>query len=465
MKNIKSYLKFENDITDSLQTISLKLIEILIWGIFGAVHYIFFKYLLYSPQGIEIYLIEVYVLKFQLNKIIFGGILIIIFQLLRVLINKLSNRIRFSNSTKYKFSIKLFLIYISFIISLSSAISMSYIIFSNEAKQLLGNNLSLLYQENPKLGYLNPLVNSFYYYLDFVKFIFTRTDITAFFLLSFFLNLMLIFMPFVARKNYLKLSTSLKNKSNLDQIAIFGAIQHELGNKLPTLKIDLEALNLFLNQESTPSNIIIEKPIRKKEFEGDYVESVGNLIERIFSKVDYCINATSNLNGIINADPNKFNPEKVELINFLEQETIKYLENQSNISLEFEGNRKIEANIDKKQFSTLLLNVISNALRHGFTENKKNYTLKFIIEEHQFSDFNGKFSLSIKILNDGNPFPQNIKKVEYQTAMKYGGNTGNSGYGGFLISKIIENHSGEFNIFEGDLDTDKLGVGIVIYLP
>jgi hypothetical protein len=467
MKNIKSYFKRNEDKLGRFQQIFLPIFEILIWSNFAAIHFLFFKKILYLPKDSEILLRDGRFLEFpfKLNQVIFGSIIIILFQILRIGANYLTKRILFSNGTNNKFIAKICLSYIHVIVAFSTAVLMCNIFFSNEAKLFFDNNLDLVYYENSNLGYLNPIVNSFNYYMNFIISSFRRIDFTLVFILLFGVNLSILFLAFLTKKGYLELRNDLKKESNLGQISIFGAIQHELGNKLPTLKIDLEALNLFLKQESSSSNSLMDKPIRKKEFEGDYVESVSNLIDRIFAKVDYCINATSNLNGFINADPNKFKPQKVKLIDFFEQEALKYIGNQPNIILEFVGNRNTEGVLDKKQFSTLLENVISNALMHGFTEMDKTYTLKFIVEEHSLSGFNGKFSKSIKILNNGNPFPISIKKDDYSTAMKYGGTTGNSGYGGFLISKIIENHSGEFDIFDGNSNIENGGIGIVIYIP
>ena len=471
MKNIKLYFKGIYYNSDRIQNNFLVLFQFIIWTYFATIHFKFFEKILYLPQTFEKGLGEMRVLEFpfRLNPIIFGGVMFTLFQLFRVLVNILTKRILFFKGANSKLSLRLSLIYLYVLItatvSFSSAITICNTFFPNEVQLYLENNLDLLFHENPIWGYLNPIVNSYYYYFNFVGFVISRLDFTLLFIVQFGFNMLVILLPLVYKIGNLKLRTTLKNKSNLDQITIFGVIQHELGNKLPTLKIDLEALNLFLKQESNSSNLLIERPIRKQEFEGDYVESVGDLLERIIVKVDYCINATSNLNGIINADPNKYNPKKVKLIEFFEHEAIKYIQNQPNITLEFVGNRSAEAFIDKKQFSLLLLNIISNAIMHGFTEFEKKYTLKFIIEEHGVSDFNGKFSKSIRILNNGNPFPKSIKKEEYGTAMKYGGNTGNSGYGGFLISKIIENHSGEFDIFDGNLNAENVSVGIAIYLP
>ncbi len=467
MKNINSYLKSIGNNIDGIQTLFSAFFEILLWGYFAVLHFIFFEELLFLPQVSSPDFSEGRYLQypFPLNQVIFGGILFVIFQIVRILVNILTKRILFNYRSDKKFIIILTLMYVCIPVAFSSSIIICKVFLIKDSQFFFNNNLDSLYRESPELGYLNPIVNSFYYFIDFILFIFNRIDFILFFILQFGFNLLAILFPFLNKIRHWKLKKTLTNKSNLDQIAIYGAIQHELGNKLPTLKIDLEALNLFLKNESNSANLLIEHPIRKKEFEGDYVESVGSLIERVFAKVDYCINATANLNGFINADPNKFKPEKVKLIEFFEQEAFKYLENQPNIILKFDGNRNAEAYIDKKQFSTLLLNVISNAIRHGFTEFEKKYSLSFIVEDYRFSDFNGKFSKSIKIINNGNPFPKSINKEDYGTAMKYGGNTGNSGYGGFLISKIIENHSGEFDIFDGNLNSENVGVGIIIYLP
>jgi signal transduction histidine kinase len=109
---------------------------------------------------------------------------------------------------------------------------------------------------------------------------------------------------------------------------------------------------------------------------------------------------------------------------------------------------------------------VTNAIKHG----KQEETLKFIVNIKSVEDL-----IEIHFLNDGLPFPADFSKDEYiGFGKKHGGSTG-SGLGGYLISRIVNNHHGTLDILPGGVsvkipEADKLisvqtNVDILITIP
>lgn len=242
-----------------------------------------------------------------------------------------------------------------------------------------------------------------------------------------------------------------RTKSTVNQIDIFSSIQHELGNKIPSLKHDLNSIyNYFLTKKIETGNDLALDKIRMP-LQGEINESIDTLkmvLDRMQNKIAYSINTLASLNDIINSDPTKFNPTAVNLKKYLKEECSKYAFDNKKVSINFIGDDTIIGIIDTKQFSFLIQNIISNAEKHGFTNPEKEYFILFYIDEY-------KNNLTIEILNNGNPIDKNYTIEDFKKPYNYIGKTGNSGLGGYLIGNIISNHNGKI-FFGNQADFNKI---------
>jgi len=249
-----------------------------------------------------------------------------------------------------------------------------------------------------------------------------------------------------------------------DQITIISSIQHELGNKLPALKNTIDDLkNFFIYQSKTNNTLSLNAKIRPL-FPGENIEEVDS-IDDIFKRVDtilnYTISMVDDAGGIINSDPSKFKPQKTVLVDYLKSEIEKFKTvhgNPSNIKFIMPADDGPIMNVDKKQFSIAINNIIQNAIRHGFTEESRYYHIVFQIIPDDYYDI-------LIIKNDGKPFAEGMTIEKYKQPYQYAGNNGHSGLGGYLVYRVVENHKGSLD-FVNEIDkTDTFKVQFEIKIP
>jgi type I restriction enzyme M protein len=123
----------------------------------------------------------------------------------------------------------------------------------------------------------------------------------------------------------------------------------------------------------------------------------------------------------------------------------------------------IKANRDL--LTELLDNVFKNATEHAFTSEALNRLELFVAT--QMEAYSQK--LLITISNSGRPFPDDFTKADYvRNGIKDGPNAG-SGFGGWLINKIVQKMGGEFEIerltAEDDLSSGNLVTSIHFTFP
>ena len=235
-----------------------------------------------------------------------------------------------------------------------------------------------------------------------------------------------------------------------DQIAIISSIQHELGNKLPALKNTIDDLKAYAIQaEKNAAVFSIDakiRPVLSGEDEKE-VDSIKNIFDRIDSILNYTISMVDDAGGIITSDPSKFKPQKARLFEYLKSEIDNFRQvhgQKENIQFELPVEEGPMMNIDKKQFAKALNNLVLNAIRHGFTDSRKQYHMVFQLVPDD------KYDILI-IKNDGNAFPDDFTIEKYKQPYQYAGKNGHSGLGGYIINQVIENHGGVMDLIK-DID-------------
>jgi signal transduction histidine kinase len=235
------------------------------------------------------------------------------------------------------------------------------------------------------------------------------------------------------------------------QIKIFDSIQHELGNKIPALKNDLYDLKDYFN---LPDRCLYLTESIRQPLPGEdqsEISTVQGLIDRMDRKINYAIATIDSLGSIIKSSPDSFNPEKTNVFEFLSKEIEKANISPNFVRISIEGNKNIRINIDTKQFSFLVQNFISNAVRHGGFEN---YNKKYYILIKYFQKGN---DLIIDFINNGNPLSPDYTIDKFIEPYNYFGDTGNSGLGGYLIAMVVKNHNGKIEIVQNiDVDMEKV---------
>jgi type I restriction enzyme M protein len=204
--------------------------------------------------------------------------------------------------------------------------------------------------------------------------------------------------------------------------------------------------------------------------------NLGGYIDLLETEVQYINEAIKSQLGVESRIESKA-MEKVNVLDFLK----KYIDlyngrNESLVQIaqtfDFEasfddevGSNTVFINANRDLLTELLDNVFKNANEHAFTAGTLNRLELFVTT--QMEAYSQK--LLITISNSGRPFPDDFSKADYiRNGIKDGPNAG-SGFGGWLINKIVQEMGGEFEIerltAEDDLSSGNLVTSIHFTFP
>jgi len=276
----------------------------------------------------------------------------------------------------------------------------------------------------------------------------------SFYYLVFSLYFGLTLFPLILiydRKNLLANFNELRDENINAQLKIFSSIQHELGNKLPATKQEIKFLfEIFENRSAKGEGVkvsdIVREPLPGEELYS--IDSVKDLFVRSLNKLDYSLNVVQQLGDVLKADPSKLKLEPVDLVEFLRFEIPKYSTSDNRVSVEIIDEKNLFIDIDKTQFGFLLNNLVSNAIKHGISENYPELKIKFLVH------IRGKY-IHLLIMNDGCPMDPSITFEKFITPFFHFGRTGNSGLGGYIINTIVKNHNASFTLNSTVIGSDK----------
>lgn len=114
----------------------------------------------------------------------------------------------------------------------------------------------------------------------------------------------------------------------------------------------------------------------------------------------------------------------------------------------------------KDDLQRLCDNIFSNAIKHGFTDPKRNdYSIwvKLTVDEE-------RDMFQIDFTNNGTPFPKGLDKIRYGLRGEKGGITAGTGEGGYIVRSIVEHYGGDYDLLT-QKDQDSIWSTVRIYLP
>lgn len=114
----------------------------------------------------------------------------------------------------------------------------------------------------------------------------------------------------------------------------------------------------------------------------------------------------------------------------------------------------------KEDFFQVLDNIISNAKRYGFTENRPDYCIRIEMEDVR----NEKQPMvAIHIMNNGNPLPEGIQPEQ---VFAYGeGSAQGTGIGGWQIKQIVEGMGGKVELRSLNPEESNYTIDYVLTFP
>lgn len=250
--------------------------------------------------------------------------------------------------------------------------------------------------------------------------------------------------------------SDVKEQNIKDQIDLIHDLHHSLKNELSIITGAAKSIETFLKRKSDSKELVsMEEPVRKPR-KGADIKLQKTLGERLNALLNASEGMSSYLNEyktILKFDPKRQNKKWIGLKNYFESVfsdysdfSFKIIEKYDQLKSKNEDPYLLEC--DKSVLRLVLTNIISNAVKYGFTEENIEYSFHIVIQEvnHDNSEWNEKYPqielpdkfLNVRILNDGNPLSDKIKEADFfRKGFTHGTNSG-SGIGTYHIKKGVE---------------------------
>lgn len=248
-------------------------------------------------------------------------------------------------------------------------------------------------------------------------------------------------------------------ESKVQAFDYIATLKHTLKQQLKTLSSDLVSLRKFLTDIDTSDKSVKLDDIIVSIFPG---EDTSKLTDYKLSKtLDRMSRSLENAHFSLDQAQNALEIEstkktKFEIKKLLEEIKLSY----PKLDIKITG-KKQEILADRAQIRIAINNIIDNAVKHGFTEENKPWKVEIKSIPQKSNE-----PLVIEITNNGEPFPVDFKTEEFLSKGKKAGNTQGSGFGGYLINKIIENHKGKIELIPTkEIEFEKYNVKFIISLP
>lgn len=255
--------------------------------------------------------------------------------------------------------------------------------------------------------------------------------------------------------------------SDDEQYNIISRIKHEVKQPVSSIGIDINILIDYLNAKEKSGELIslsdyVIEPLKGQSDEDVEASKLINVLDRIKSSVINAQDTLKKAEETLNIRRELFKPELIEIKGFVEN-VVKQLYANVNCKIEIVGKEQ-QLYIDKYQLKLVFIHLIDNALKHSFAgldrkkaENILRVELKKAAQKNYFE---------ISVMNNGKPFSTGFNKAFFETKGTTSDRNNGSGFGGYHIRKIIENHKGELEIATNeDVQFSEFKVKFIIYLP
>lgn len=215
---------------------------------------------------------------------------------------------------------------------------------------------------------------------------------------------------------------------------IFRFINHEIGNILKGPDGFLSHLPTFIENQG----LTLGTPFSSN------TRSIGDRILSAKSDINKIYQIMANMKGILFSDKTKFKPSNTELVHYFQNKLSILKDHQKfdffiGVDKDYMSKKKVLADLDGEQFEHIISNVISNGLNHGKFDDESE--IQFVINIISIDQ-----EVEIHFFNNGKPFPKNFSFNDFKSFSKKGGESTGQGLGGFLISKVVKNHSGTLSL-------------------
>ena len=227
--------------------------------------------------------------------------------------------------------------------------------------------------------------------------------------------------------------------------------KHAIGQVLNELD---PAIDTLLRFEKKNNGVLRGSDIISERFGysvDDYLQSIRFLTTKVMKMV----------NTLTNEYVPKGAIEELNVVKMLEEYKQKHTVQEGfEFSIRHEEFDEWRIEVCKEDFFQVLDNIISNAKRYGFTENRPDYCIRIEIEDVH----NEKQPMvAIHIMNNGNPLPEGIQPEQ---VFAYGeGSAQGTGIGGWQIKQIVEGMGGKVELRPLNPEESNYTIDYVLTFP
>jgi len=228
---------------------------------------------------------------------------------------------------------------------------------------------------------------------------------------------------------------------SLSEKEILGFVSHEFGNINGAIINDLDNLKGIIKIISDKNEILsLDTKITTR--------TVGEIIDGLASKFENFTSMQETIQNILKSTRDSLKIEPVKIKEFISKQ-VKLLDDYTKeFHVVYSGEELFDTKdvvlyLDKNQFALVIRNFIINSCKHGYDDGNLNWK-NLVFDVNEDADFT-----YIDMINDGKPFKKDFTLSEFIVFGKRDNDAKKgSGLGGFLMNKVIENHSGKLELLE-----------------
>lgn len=203
--------------------------------------------------------------------------------------------------------------------------------------------------------------------------------------------------------------------------------KHRLSNEVMPLRMAVERLRSYMLKSSIgiKSTDIIGKATN---------QTVADLLEDLLTSIK---NIETGIDNLTKSEHIGESSEDIDVASFLNN-YIDRIVSKFSLPVQIEKigfERSLSINMSPQAFIEVLDNIVNNAFRHGFTEERTDYILQFVIEP------TNENMCKISIANNGAPMSERAHNTFFEQG-SFAGPTGHTGIGGYRIYDICDKAHG-----------------------
>ncbi|PAU95380.1 hypothetical protein CK503_04075 [Aliifodinibius salipaludis] len=261
---------------------------------------------------------------------------------------------------------------------------------------------------------------------------------------------------------------NISSRLKLVEKDFLSGFKHDFMQILGNVSSGINNISNYIQSLNEKDVISLEEPVAP-QFPGEEVkpeETIKGTLDRVQYNVQSAIDFLEvEMDRIVSGvDKSKF--QEVELFQFLKDwKQGVNIDDTYSVRIEKSENwpsKGITVSLVPALFKTVLRNLLDNAIKHGFTEDKSDY--EFVLTVGLIEESEGFFA-RLLIANNGKPFPDGYTFEDYLTARTSAGKNRGTGLGGAQIKRIVEELDGIFREPENPMPEEMWPVQFEILMP